>query len=130
MTTWFPSIVVTRKREELSNLLQTLIKRSCPEGMELPEIDFPTKDGNVINTDESFENAFDEDYAPDKEEMDESDVSNSNRSKLKGSESSVESSSQEMSTSTAKKITVKKRTLDKDANSASVPPDKKTPKLN
>ena len=128
MTNWFPSLVVTRKREELSELLQTLIKRDKPEGMELPEIEFPTKDGQVISTDESIENAFDEDGAPDEEmeELEEGQVPTKiNTSKLKVPETSIKEGQE--SPSPTKKIVLKKRVADKDLIATSTP---KAQKLN
>uniref|UniRef100_A0A1B0DIK7 Ubiquitin-like protease family profile domain-containing protein n=2 Tax=Phlebotomus papatasi TaxID=29031 RepID=A0A1B0DIK7_PHLPP len=55
---WFPTIVVTRKREEISNLLIDLVKEMHPEKADLlPEIAFPTQDGKLIETEENFEEA-------------------------------------------------------------------------
>lgn len=132
MTNWFPSIVVTRKREELSNLLQTLIKREKPEGLELPEIELPTKNGLVIPTEDSIENAFDEDYEPDEEleELEEGQVPTkiNTTSKLKAFDSSKESSSSSQEPSSpAKKIVLKKRVAEKDPNANRSP---KAQKLN
>ncbi|XP_059614832.1 uncharacterized protein LOC132260612 [Phlebotomus argentipes] len=53
---WFSTIVVTRKREEISNLLMDLVKESHPERLDLlPVIQFPTQDGKLIETEENFE---------------------------------------------------------------------------
>ena len=132
MINWVPSLVVTKKREELSELLQTLIKREKPEGMELPEIEFPTKDGQVISTDESIENAFDEDGAVEEmKELEEGQVvtKQQNTSKLKASDSPIkEGNISQEATSPTKKIVLKKRVAEKlDANVTSMP---KAQKLN
>ena len=69
---WFHQELVTRKREEIAKLLQELIKRNAPEGIELPEIEFPTKDGIILDLpDETkVDNAFDDDeYVPTEEDM-------------------------------------------------------------
>jgi sentrin-specific protease 7 len=46
---WFHQDVVTRKREEIAKILQELIKRNIPEGLDLPNIEFPTKDGRILD---------------------------------------------------------------------------------
>lgn len=69
---WFPQELVTRKREEIAKLLEELIKRNTPEGIELPEIEFPTKDGKILEMPEEalVENAFDDDeYVPTEEDL-------------------------------------------------------------
>ncbi|KAL4708964.1 hypothetical protein ACJJTC_005825 [Scirpophaga incertulas] len=43
---WFDEIVVTRKREEISNLLKSLMNRYNPDShLALPDITFPTLNG-------------------------------------------------------------------------------------
>jgi sentrin-specific protease 7 len=62
LTEWFPHDVVTRKREEIANLIKDIIKREVPEGIQLPEIEFPTKDGIITeqNQSKTIDSAFDE----------------------------------------------------------------------
>lgn len=69
---WFDTILVTKKREEIANILKDFTKKLNPDSdIELPEIELPTKDGKIIDTEDSFEEAFqDEDYEPDEEELD------------------------------------------------------------
>ncbi|GAB0091221.1 hypothetical protein DMENIID0001_060350 [Sergentomyia squamirostris] len=46
LVNWFSTIVVTRKREDISNLLIELVKEQHPDRLSLlPEITFPTQDG-------------------------------------------------------------------------------------
>ncbi|GAB0091683.1 hypothetical protein DMENIID0001_065400 [Sergentomyia squamirostris] len=56
LVNWFSTIVVTRKREDISNLLIELVKEQHPDRLSLlPEITFPTQDGKLIETEENFE---------------------------------------------------------------------------
>lgn len=81
LNNWFHQDVVTRKREEIAKLLQELIKREHPEGIELPEIDFPTKDGRIIvqpDTMDAVDDAFDESsYVPTEEDKQEANQNGS-----------------------------------------------------
>uniref|UniRef100_S4PY82 Sentrin/sumo-specific protease senp7 n=5 Tax=Pararge aegeria TaxID=116150 RepID=S4PY82_9NEOP len=53
LSNWFDEIVVTRKREEISNLLKTLMHKFNPDShLALPDITFPTLNGNLIETEE------------------------------------------------------------------------------
>lgn len=55
LVNWFDTIVVTRKREETSNLLADLIHEYNPSQLPLPKIPFPTLNGELIERpDESF----------------------------------------------------------------------------
>lgn len=46
LANWFDEIVVTRKREEISNLLKTLMHKYNPDSHHaLPDITFPTLNG-------------------------------------------------------------------------------------
>lgn len=68
---WFPVEMVTRKREEIAKLIDQLIRRTTPEGIELPQIEFPTKDGKILDQseDQSEQNAFDDgEYVPTEED--------------------------------------------------------------
>lgn len=115
---WFHQDLVTRKREEIAKLIQELIKRDTPEGIELPEIDFPTKDGVILEPpDETkVDNAFDDDeYVPTEEDMRELSQN--------GSKSSQEKEQ------TKRVFFSKKRSLDK-SDSSSGESQSKTPKLN
>lgn len=49
LTNWFDEIVVTRKREEISNLLKTLMHKYNPDShLNLPDITFPTLNGSFL----------------------------------------------------------------------------------
>lgn len=50
---WFESIIVTRKREEISDLLISLCKKYNPDSLPLPDVSFPTLNGNI-----QFKNVF------------------------------------------------------------------------
>lgn len=74
LVNWFHQDVATRKREEIAKLLQELVKRGTPEGIDLPELEFPTKDGKILENpeeaNETLENAFDDDeYQPTEEDL-------------------------------------------------------------
>lgn len=45
LSNWFDVIVVTRKREDISNLLKKLVQRDNPEILPLPDIPLPTLNG-------------------------------------------------------------------------------------
>lgn len=46
LANWFDEIVVTRKREEISKLLKTLMHKYNPDShLTLPDITFPTLNG-------------------------------------------------------------------------------------
>lgn len=114
---WFHQDLVTRKREEIAKLLQDLIKRSTPEGIDLPEIEFPTKNGVILEQpDEAkVDNAFDDDeYVPTEEDMKEL---SQNGSKLT-----------QMKEETKRVFFTKKRSLDKNDSSNSES-SAKTPKI-
>jgi sentrin-specific protease 7 len=116
LVNWFHQDVVTRKREEIAKLIQELIKRNTPEGIELPELEFPTKDGKIIETAEeaadTTENAFDDDeYVPTEED-------------LKEAEQDQNGSKEE----TKRVLIPKKRSLDKNDSNVGES-SAKTPKL-
>lgn len=49
LVNWFDEIVVTRKREDISNLLKTLMHKYNPEShLHLPDIAFPTLNGKTL----------------------------------------------------------------------------------
>ncbi|CAB3221398.1 unnamed protein product [Arctia plantaginis] len=53
LANWFDEIVVTRKREEISNLLKTLMHKYNPDShLTLPDIAFPTLNGKLIESEE------------------------------------------------------------------------------
>ncbi|KOB73014.1 Sentrin/sumo-specific protease senp7 [Operophtera brumata] len=53
LSNWFDEIVVTRKREEISNLLKTLMHKFNPDShLALPDITFPTLNGKLIEPEE------------------------------------------------------------------------------
>lgn len=119
MTSWFHQDLVTRKREEIALLIQELIKRTTPEGIELPEIEFPTKDGKILELAEeagnTIENAFDDDeYVPTEEDL---------------KELSQNGSKAQQAEETKRVFLPKKRNLDKNDSSSSES-NAKTPKLN
>lgn len=47
LSTWFEGIVVTRKREDISNLLKKLVHRHNPDNLPLPDIPLPTLNGKL-----------------------------------------------------------------------------------
>jgi hypothetical protein len=114
LQTWFHNDVVTRKREEIAQLIKSL----SPEGIELPEIEFPSKDGKILDqvedAQEPEQSAFDDDdYVPTEEDLKELNGSN-------GSKPAEE---------TKRVLVPKKRSLDKN-DSSSGESNAKTPKLN
>lgn len=82
---WFPQDVVTRKREDISNLIKQLMSAQGVNDLELPKLDFPTRDGKILETasteepQSAVEDAFgdeaagDEDYCPTEEELKEAE---------------------------------------------------------
>ncbi|KAL7051210.1 hypothetical protein ACKWTF_004382 [Chironomus riparius] len=76
LSKWFHQDLVTRKREDVANLIKTLMKRDGFAEVDIPNIEFPTKDGKILEAPESqsennttMEEAFeDPDYTPDGEE--------------------------------------------------------------
>jgi sentrin-specific protease 7 len=119
LVNWFHQDVVTRKREEIAKLIEELIKKTSPdEEIVLPIIQFPTKDGKILeqpDEQDPAENAFDDDeYVPTEEDM--KDLSQ-NGSK--------------MQTEETKKVYLsnKKRSLDKN-DSSSGESGAKIPKFN
>lgn len=84
---WFPQDIVTRKREDISNLIKQLMTLQGVNEVELPKLDFPTLDGKILEMSNSegvqnaVEDAFgdeaagDEDYSPTEEELKEADGS-------------------------------------------------------
>lgn len=44
---WFEEIVVTRKREEIANLIKSLMKEYGKDTKLLPDITFPTLNGKL-----------------------------------------------------------------------------------
>lgn len=74
LVNWFDQDIVTRKREVIAKLIDTLIRRDQPDGLELPIIDFPTKDGQILEHSEEgvVESAFDDDeYQPTEDDLNE-----------------------------------------------------------
>jgi sentrin-specific protease 7 len=81
LLTWFDLDLVTRKREDLSNLIKELMIKQNVKDVELPKLEFPTLDGKIIepptdalgnsNVEDAFESeaAGDEDYEPTEEEI-------------------------------------------------------------
>lgn len=63
---WFEPIVATRKREEISNLIKNLMEKFNVPPVAMPEIAFPTIDGQLVEpadfTDEHGE--FEEEEMP------------------------------------------------------------------
>lgn len=66
---WFDTITVTKKREDISNLLKELIKKHNPDVLPLPDIKFPTLNGKlIIDPEDSFNDAeFEEEELEDEE---------------------------------------------------------------
>lgn len=48
LNNWFEPLIVTKKREDISNLIKSLISQYNSCSSPLPEIQFPTKDGELI----------------------------------------------------------------------------------
>ncbi|CAH0728716.1 unnamed protein product, partial [Brenthis ino] len=62
LANWFDEIVVTRKREEISKLLKTLMHKYNPDShLHLPDIKFPTLNGVLVETEEQQEDGADAD---------------------------------------------------------------------
>lgn len=60
LANWFNHDIVTRKREEIANLIREISDRENPDGVQLPEIEFPSKDGLILeqSTLKPADNAF------------------------------------------------------------------------
>lgn len=78
LSKWFHQDIVTRKREDIANLIKTLMKREGFAEVDIPNIEFPTKDGKILEPNESqvennnltMEDAFeDPDYTPSEEDQ-------------------------------------------------------------
>lgn len=66
---WFDTITVTKKREDISNLLKELIKKHNPDVLPLPDIKFPTLNGKlIIDPEDSFNDAEFEEEEMEEEE--------------------------------------------------------------
>ncbi|XP_063820895.1 uncharacterized protein LOC135071072 isoform X2 [Ostrinia nubilalis] len=62
LANWFDEIIVTRKREEISNLLKALMHRYNPDShLTLPDITFPTLNGKLIETEDQQDEGSDGD---------------------------------------------------------------------
>lgn len=83
---WFPQDVVTRKREDISNIIKELMHKQDIKDVDIPKLEFPTLDGKILEqpsdmlanpneNDDAFgdEAAGDEDYHPTEEEMKEAE---------------------------------------------------------
>lgn len=69
---WFHHDDVTRKREEIAKIIETLANKNHPEGIELPELILPTKDGKILEVEPeeaAAAEAFDDDYVPTEEDL-------------------------------------------------------------
>lgn len=83
---WFDTDIVTKKREDISNLIKDLMEKKNVKDVELPKIEFPTLNGKLIeqptdtsenpNIDDAFgdEAAGQEEYKPTEEELKEADA--------------------------------------------------------
>lgn len=78
LSKWFHQDIVTRKREDVANLIKTLMKREGFAEVDIPNIEFPTKDGKILeitenqveNNNSTMEDAFeDPDYTPSEEDQ-------------------------------------------------------------
>lgn len=60
LANWFSHDIVTKKREEIANLIREISNRHNSEEITFPEIEFPTKDGVILeqNVPKLPENAF------------------------------------------------------------------------
>lgn len=97
---WFDTITVTKKREDISNLLKELIRKHNPDVLPLPEIKFPTLNGKlIIDPEDSFNDAeFEE------EEMEEEEY-------VPGTESSTADEATPAATTTTTTAPVQKKTI-------------------
>jgi sentrin-specific protease 7 len=122
---WFDQMVVTRKREDISNLIKELIRRSNPNGADdLPDIEFPTKDGKLVE-DDSLDDAFgDDDYDPEEDDgIEKQDTTNMNESIVPENDASVSGSGTD---ETSVKQTENKTPINSTSNGNPVnSPDKK-----
>lgn len=126
---WFDTDVVTRKREEISDLLKQLIAKHHPEASDLPEIDFPSKNGVILEpvadmegTADTEDDAFDdESYTPTAEEMEEFNQSSNSKTATTTDEFVQPPQA-------TKKVFIRKRFLDKNGVNDNLPPQK-APKL-
>lgn len=55
LVNWFETIVVTRKREDISLLLQRLVEKYDASNLPLPDIALPTKDGVLLEREDEEE---------------------------------------------------------------------------
>uniref|UniRef100_W4VR71 Putative sentrin/sumo-specific protease senp7 n=1 Tax=Corethrella appendiculata TaxID=1370023 RepID=W4VR71_9DIPT len=137
---WFETITVTKKREDISNLLKDLIKEYDKTVLPLPDIKFPTLNGKlIIDPDDSFNDEtaeFEEEELEEEEDEDEEEADISNNSdKIAAADSTatvvtVASADQQEPTSTGKVIKIKKitkRSLDDKQNGDS--DNRKTPRI-
>ncbi|XP_075164441.1 uncharacterized protein LOC142237012 isoform X2 [Haematobia irritans] len=89
LANWFDTLTVTKKREDISNLLQELMnERNGPNNkVILPEIPFPTLNGQLVETDgyniEFEEDEMDDDDDDDNQTGDMDDISTDDTSKSK-----------------------------------------------
>ncbi|VVC99428.1 unnamed protein product [Leptidea sinapis] len=68
LSNWFDEIVVTRKREEISNLLKLLMHKYNPDShLALPDIAFPTLNGKLVESDQQEESGDSEKSGSSKE---------------------------------------------------------------
>ncbi|XP_052895861.1 uncharacterized protein LOC128303049 [Anopheles moucheti] len=65
---WFETITVTKKREDICNLIKTLVEKHNPNVLPLPSIELPTLNGKLImDFDNEFTSASDTDSKTSKE---------------------------------------------------------------
>ncbi|XP_011293377.2 uncharacterized protein LOC101890437 isoform X1 [Musca domestica] len=89
LANWFDTLTVTKKREDISNLIQSLMdERNGPNNkIILPEIPFPTLNGQLVEPDgyniEFEEEEMEDDEDDDNQTGDMDDVSNEDMSKSK-----------------------------------------------
>ncbi|XP_073836301.1 sentrin-specific protease 6 veloren isoform X2 [Musca autumnalis] len=89
LANWFDTLTVTKKREDISNLIQTLMdERNGPNNkIILPEIPFPTLNGQLVEPDgyniEFEEEDMEDDDDDDNQTADMDDISNEDMNKSK-----------------------------------------------
>ncbi|XP_037905145.1 protein split ends isoform X3 [Hermetia illucens] len=142
LVSWFETIVVTRKREDISNLLKSLVEQHNPDRLPLPEIQFPTLNGKLIEpelTDEQAE--FEEEEMDDEgEEEEEEELDSLAGGDTEGEASPVKrngekrpiaiaSSTTTATTASTNTITLK-RPLDLELSKSQEPVVRKTARLN
>ncbi|XP_037933902.1 uncharacterized protein LOC119667612 isoform X2 [Teleopsis dalmanni] len=97
---WFDTLTVTRKREDISNLLQQLLNEKYGVGHQivLPEISFPTLNGELVESHDEYNIEFEEDGMDDETAEEEEELTS-------GADGDLDVGSDELSQSPVKPTT-------------------------